>query len=343
MGRVGRDFLDHLEKANNSANPDLPLPRLALKLATGTGKTTIMAMLIAWQTVNAVRRPQSHRFTRGFLVVTPGITIKDRLRVLQPNDPDSYYQSCELVPSDMLLDLEKAKIVITNYHAFKLRERIDLSKGGRSLLQGRGETLATLETEGQMLQRVVPELMGVKNILILNDEAHHCYREKPGEKEEGDLKGDDKKEAEKNMEAARLWMSGLEIVGSKLGINRVLDLSATPFFLRGSGYPEGELFPWTMCDFSLMDAIECGIVKLPRVPVADNIPGGEMPKFRNLWEHISTDMPKKSPGKGKALDPLSLPLQLQTALNALYGHYQKTFELNEKGGHWRAAVLYRGL
>ena len=98
-----------------------------------------MAMLIAWQTINAVRRPQSRRFTRGFLVVTPGITIKDRLRVLQPNDPDSYYQSRELVPNDMRPDLEKAKIVITNYHAFKLRERLELSKGGRSLLQGRGE------------------------------------------------------------------------------------------------------------------------------------------------------------------------------------------------------------
>ena len=330
--RSGRDFLDHLESANNNANPDLPLPRLALKLATGTGKTTVMAMLIAWQTVNSVRRPQSRRFTRGFLVVTPGITIKDRLRVLQPNDPDSYYQSRELVPNDMLPDLEKAKIVITNYHAFKLRERMELSKGGRSLLQGRGETLTTLETEGQMLQRVMPELMGMKNVLILNDEAHHCYREKPGEGEEDEFKGDDRREAEKNTEAARLWISGLEIVGDKLGINRVMDLSATPFFLRGSGYAEGTLFPWTMCDFSLMDAIECGIVKLPRVPVADNIPGGEMPKFRNLWEHIRTDMPKKGRGKAKTLDPLSLPIQLQTALDALYGHYQKTFELMEKEG-----------
>jgi type III restriction enzyme len=70
------------------------------------------------------------------------------------NDPDSYYQSREMVPSDMLTDLERAKIVITNYHAFKLQERMALSKGGRSLLQGRGEALNTLETEGQMLQRV---------------------------------------------------------------------------------------------------------------------------------------------------------------------------------------------
>ncbi len=330
--RSGSAFIKHLKAANNDANPDVPLPRLALKLATGTGKTTVMAMLIAWQTINAVRRPQRRRFTRGFLVVTPGITIKDRLRVLQPNDPDSYYQSRELVPPDMLPDLEKAKIVITNYHAFKRRERLELSTGGRSLLQGRGDALETLESEGQMLQRVAPELMGLKNILVLNDEAHHCYREKPDEGEEGTLKGDDRKEAEKNRAAARLWISGLETVGRKLGINRVLDLSATPFFLRGSGYAEGTLFPWTMCDFSLMDAIECGIVKLPRVPVADNIPGGEMPKFRNLWEHIRTDMPKKGRGKAEALDPLNLPVPLQTALDALYGHYQKTFKLMEEAG-----------
>src|SRR6202165_5487722 len=110
----------------------------------------------------------------------------------------------------------------------------------------------------------------------------------------------------RNNEAARLWVSGLEIVKRKLGITRVMDLSATPFFLRGSGYAEGTLFPWTMSDFSLMDAIECGIVKLPRVPVADNIPGGDMPTFRNLWEHIRTKMPKMGKTKAGTLDPLSL-------------------------------------
>ena len=327
IGKVGQVFIDHLSSANNDANPELM--RLALKLATGAGKTTVMAMLIAWQTINAVRRPNTKKFTRGFLLVAPGLTIKDRLRVLQPNDPDSYYASRELVPSDMLDDLGKAKIVITNYHAFKLRERVELSKGGRLLLQGRGgDELDTLETEGQMLQRVMPDLMGLGNVLVINDEAHHCYREKPGIKLEGDdLKGDDKKEAEHNNEAARLWISGLEAVKRKLGVSRVFDLSATPFFLRGSGYAEGTLFPWTMSDFSLMDAIECGIVKLPRVPVADNIPGAEMPMYRNLWDHIRTKMPKKGRGKAENLNPLDLPTQLQTALEALYGHYEKTFEL----------------
>ncbi len=251
-----------------------------------------------------------------------------------PNDPNSYYASRELVPGDMLDDLNKAKIVITNNHAFKQRERLELSKGGRLLLQGRGGSpLETLETEGQMLQRVMPELMGLKNILVINDEAHHCYREKPDANLEEDLKGDDRKEAEKNKEAARLWISGLEAVNRKLGISRVLDLSATPFFLSGSGYVEGTLFPWTMSDFSLMDAIECGIVKLPRVPVAQNMPSAdEMPMYRELWKHIGKKMPKKGRGKGSTLDPLSIPVELQTALQALYGHYEKTYALWQKAG-----------
>ena len=174
--------------------------------------------------------------------------------------------------------------------------------------------------------------MGLKNILVINDEAHHCYREKPGGDDEEALKGDEKKEAEKNKEAARLWISGLETVKRKLGVTRVFDLSATPFFLSGSGYLEGTLFPWTMSDFSLMDAIECGIVKLPRVPVAENIPGNEMPMFRELWKHIGKKMPKKGRGKGAVLDPLSIPVELQTALQALYGHYDKTYQLWKNAG-----------
>ena len=258
----GRQFPDHLKRANEQANPGLN--RLALKLATGAGKTTVMAMLIAWQTINAVRRPASTRFTRGFLIVTPGLTIRDRLRVLQPNDPDDYYRKWDLVPKSMLPDLGRAEIVITNFHALMLRERNPISGVGRSLLQGRGPEIKTVETEGQMLQRVMSKLMGLKNVMVLNDEAHHCYRERPpDESEEETWKGDDKKEANKNREAARVWLSGLEIVQQKLGIRRVVDFSATPFFLRGSGYAEGTLFPWTMSDFSLMDAIESGIVKLP--------------------------------------------------------------------------------
>ena len=306
LGKTGERFIEHLANANHDANPGLN--RLALKLATGAGKTSVMAMLIAWQTVDAVSRPQASR---------------------------------EIVPRDMLDDLNKAKIVITNYHSFKLRERVEISKGGRQLLQGRtGDAPETVETDGQMLQRVCPELMGLPQVMVLNDEAHHCYREKPKAADETatdeDLSAEDKQEAQANNEAARLWINGIEAVQRKLGVARVMDLSATPFFLRGSGYAEGTLFPWTMSDFSLMDAIECGIVKLPHVPIADNIPGGDMPMYRDLWKHIGKQMPKKgraSLKKGAAgLDPLKLPTPLITALEALYGHYAKTYELWQRAG-----------
>lgn len=173
----------------------------------------------------------------------------------------------------------------------------------------------------------MPELMSLGQIMVMNDEAHHCYREKPNASADEELSGDDKKEAEHNNEAARLWINGIEAVQRKLGVVRVMDLSATPFFLRGSGYAEGTLFPWTLSDFSLMDAIECGIVKLPRVPIADNIPGNAMPMYRELWKHIAKDMPKKGRGKAKGLDPHKLPTPLITAMEALYGHYAKTFDL----------------
>lgn len=332
MGARTAKFWEHLKGANAQANPELM--RMALKLATGAGKTTVMAMLIAWQTVNAVRHPSSKTFSRGFLLVAPGITIRDRLRVLLPNDPESYYKNREILPSDMLQDMDKAKIVITNYHAFKLRERISLASGTRTALAGwRGEDIQTMETEGQMLQRVMPELMGLKNIVVLNDEAHHCYREKVSDADgetEQDLSGDEKAEAKEANEAARLWIKGLEAVNRKIGVSLVYDLSATPFFLRGSGYIEGTLFPWTMSDFSLMDAIECGIVKLPRVPIADNVEGGDTPMFRNLWDHIGKKLPKKGRTAGKALDPLKLPTELINAMEALYGHYRKTFDLWER-------------
>ena len=317
-----RHIWKHIENANEQANPELL--RLALKMATGSGKTTVMAMLIAWQTVNAVRTPGSRLFTKGFLIVTPGITIRDRLRVLQPNDPESYFKSRELVPADMLEEVKKAKIVITNYHAFLPREITETGRVGKALLQGRGEALNTKETDGQMIRRVADELMGLKNIVVINDEAHHCYREKPDNRDIADLKADEKREASEENKAARVWLNGIETFKRKLGVRAVYDLSATPFFLRGSGWAEGTLFPWTVSDFSLMDAIECGIVKLPRVPVADNIPTEEIPVFRDLWKHISKDMPKK--GRRAGGDPRDLPNTLQTALNALYSHYEKTYQ-----------------
>ena len=319
----------HIRNSNAQSNPELL--RLALKMATGAGKTTVMAMLIAWQTINAVRYPQRQNFTKGFLIVTPGITIRDRLRSLHPNDPENYYERRNLVPQDMLGDIKQARVVITNYHSFQLRERENIASNTRRLLQGRdGQPLDTKESEGQMLRRAMPELMGLKNILALNDEAHHCYREKPPEdSEERKIEGEERAEARKNAEAARVWISGIEAVKRNIGVRCVLDLSATPFFLRGSGYAEGTLFPWTVSDFSLMDAIESGIVKIPRVPVSDNLAGGSDPVYRNLWERIRNRLPRAGRRRAGNLDPRNLPTELISALESLYGHYDKRFQLWE--------------
>ncbi len=335
----GKRVLAQIQQANKDANPDLF--RIAMKLATGAGKTTVMAMMIAWQTLNAVRMPGSNRFSRGFLIVTPGITIRDRLNVLRPEDSENYYDARELLPIDMRADIKKAIVVITNYHAFKLRETLDISKGTRRALEGRGGKLQTTETEGAMVRRVAADLMGVGPVVAINDEAHHCYRERPSSEEQVAMTREEKAQAKEDAEAARVWINGLEAFNRVLaqdtkrkgGLIATYDLSATPFFLRGSGYVEGTLFPWVVSDFSLMDAIECGIVKLPRMPVADNTVDADVPKFRDLWKHIKDDSGLPKVGRGATQgDPQQLPVLLQTALENLYGHYRSTFDA------WRQAA-----
>lgn len=232
-------FLQRLHDVNDAANPGLF--RLALKLATGAGKTTVMAMLIAWQTVNAVRYPR-RSFSKGFLIVTPGITIRDRLRVLLPNDPDSYYRQRGLVPADMLQELQQARIVISNYHAFRPRQTMDVSPGGKKALAGHGVEPQVAETEDRMVERVCGDLKGLRNIIVINDEAHHCYRIRPDAAEDRG-RSDEAREARENSETARLWISGLDAVQRQLKVRTVYDLSATPFFLSGSGYRAGSLFP----------------------------------------------------------------------------------------------------
>ena len=324
-----KKLLDQIDLANAGANPELF--RLAMKMATGSGKTTVMAMLIAWQTVNCVRKSASRKFSKAFLIVVPGITIRDRLRVLLPSDPENYYETRELIPPELIGEVRKAEIVITNYHAFKHRETLKIPKVARSFIQGNSpEPVRTIENDAEMLERACGDLLTHRRINVINDEAHHCYRHKVGGEEET-LTGDDKKEAEENEEAARLWINGIEALNRKRGVRAVYDLSATPFFLSGSGYEEGELFPWVVSDFSLMDAIECGIVKLPRVPVSDNVPQTDSIIYRDLWKHVGKDLPKSASGAGK-LTPFDLPEALQTALYALYSHYKETFELWDKEG-----------
>ncbi|HWB11125.1 MAG TPA: DEAD/DEAH box helicase family protein [Pirellulales bacterium] len=313
-----------LREFNANANPELF--RLALKMATGSGKTVVMAMLIAWQTLNKLANRQDARFTDTFLIVSPGITIRDRLRVLLPGDPQNYYRALDIVPGGLADDLGKAQIVITNFHAFLRRERVQAAKLTKAIL-AQGDESAFTESEGEMVRRVCRGLGNKKNIIVINDEAHHCYRRRQGEEsDDGEaLVGDERKEAERRDEEARIWISGLEAVKRKLGVKAVYDLSATPFFLRGSGYKEGTLFPWVVSDFSLIDAIESGVVKVPRVPVADNSMEGALPTYRDLWLRIRDDLPKKGRGQQKLAAEPNLPAPLEGALQSLYANYAEYY------------------
>jgi len=322
----GRHVLNELRRFADDANPDLF--RVAHKMATGTGKTTLMAMLIAWQALNKAAKPQDNRFSDAFLIVTPGITIRDRLRVLAPSDPDNYYRVFDLVPPHLREQLGQARIVITNRHTFQLRERVSMPKATRQLLGADGATGAFTETPDQMVRRVCRDLGSKKNIIVINDEAHHCYRRRVGEEEEGRLGADERAEVRSREEGARMWLTGLQAVQNKLGIKTVYDLSATPFFLKGSGYPEGTLFPWVVSDFGLIDAIEAGLVKIPRVPVEDDsLSPDNQPKYRNLWVNIRDGLPKR----GRSDTALNegqpiLPDLLQAALRSLYSNYVKAFD-----------------
>jgi type III restriction enzyme len=184
-------IINDVRNGNDTANPGLY--RIAFKMATGSGKTVVMAMLIAWQAMNKFAAPQDNRFSDTFLVVTPGITIRDRLRVLLPNDPDNYYRQRDLLPSYMMEQLGKAKIIITNFHAFLCREKLPAGKLTKEILAGK-DSDRFKETPGEMVRRVCRELGNKKNIIVINDEAHHCYRHRPdGEKVR--LTGDDRQEA----------------------------------------------------------------------------------------------------------------------------------------------------
>jgi len=215
-----------LRRANEGANPGLY--RIAFKMATGSGKTVVMGMLIAWHTLNKIANPQDARFSDSFLIVTPGITIRDRLRVLLPNDPQNYYKDLEIVPPGLREELGRAKVIISNFHAFKPRAHTPAGKITKQILR-QGESDAFTETPDQMVLRVCREFGAKKNIVVLNDEAHHCYRRKP-DREDEPLSGEERREAEKREEEARIWISGIEAVQSKLGIRATYDLSATPFF-----------------------------------------------------------------------------------------------------------------
>jgi len=310
------------------ASPDLlPLTRYGCKMATGSGKTVVMAMLIAWAFCNRVRMPGDARFPNGVLVCCPNLTVKERLQVLRPDHANNYYEEFDIVPLSMRPSLQLGKVLITNWHAFAPES--EHAEGGKSYaVVNKGA-----ETNEAFAKRVLGELYDRMPLMVLNDEAHHCYRPKPLAER---LTGEEARDAEEDREEATVWIEGLDRINNaralgvkeaKPGIHLCVDLSATPFYLGGSGYVEGSPFPWLVNDFGLVDAIESGIVKIPRLPVSDTT-GRPDPKYFRLWKAINEGLEpiEKEPGRGGRPKPQVVYREAEAALRQLAGQWKEKFD-----------------
>ena len=304
---IGRHILNQLYARQHSVSDDsnYVLPRTAFKMATGTGKTVVMAMLILYHYLNKCEYHNDTRFADHFLLVAPGITIRDRLGVLyvddksRPNEAEDYYNKRGLIPANYrhLMGGLNAAITITNYHVFepkvfsgKKSSPLD-GKMVFNATTGEMEKCDDKEPFSSVISRVIGRNMKGKRIVVINDEAHHCYLPRISDSKQND---EETQEGEQENQKAMVWYEGLrqmKLLGYR--IQNVYDLSATPYYLKGSGYEPYSLFPWVVSDFGLVDAIESGLVKIPFLPTYDNSADLDQPKLRNIYEHIRSELPKK--------------------------------------------------
>ncbi|MDE0635449.1 MAG: DEAD/DEAH box helicase family protein [Candidatus Poribacteria bacterium] len=306
---------DDLFKLVDSPN-DLDIPdliRYGCKMATGSGKTVVMAMLIAWAFCNRGKVPSDERFPAAALVVCPNLTIKQRLQVLRPEDTDNYYDEFELIPTKLRPLLNSGKVLVTNWHQFAPES--EHSEGGKTYtVVNKGK-----ETPDVFAKRVLGELHDRAPIMVLNDEGHHAYRPAPTEDK---LSAEEKRERQD----ATVWVEGLDKINGGCGIKFCVDLSATPFYIKGSGYREGSPFPWLVSDFGLVDAIESGITKIPRLPVSDNT-GRPEPKFFRLWKTINDAIlpAERLPGRARKPKPEVVYREAEDALRTLASQWEERF------------------
>ena len=313
---------------------DESLRRYACKMVTGSGKTVVMAMIIAWSVLNKLQNRQDTRFSDAVLVVCPNLTVKERLQVLFPSDQDNYYDRFDLVPRSLLPALSGSKYLITNWHAFAPN---DEPEPGEESPRYRKVLRRGKESDGAFCNRVLADLTGKSNILVLNDEAHHCYRPAPLE-ENANRRGLPsaatltRKEAAAEWERATRWVQALDRINAARGINFCVDLSATPYYIRGSGYEEGRPFPWIVSDFGLVDAIESGIVKIPRIPVDDDS-GRPIPAYFHIWKWVMDQLPPLERERGRRhAKPESVLRGADGGFQMLAGRWKATFEEYRKQG-----------
>lgn len=301
---------------NSEGNAE-PLTRYGSKMATGSGKTVVMSMLVAWAFCNRARVPSDERFPNAALIVCPNLTIKERLQVLRTDSRgEDYYSQFDVVPPQYRDLIRTGKVLVTNWHFFAPES--EHSEGGKSFaVVKKGE-----ETDEAFAKNRLGELFDRGPLMVLNDEGHHAYRPRPMSEEEA-RKAD--AEAKKDREEATIWVQGLDRINKACGIKFCVDLSATPFYIKGSGFPEGEPFPWVVSDFGLVDAIESGITKIPRLPVSDTT-GQPDPKYFRLWRNITKDLAPAQRLSNKRPKPDVVWERAQDALVQLAGEYKKTFE-----------------
>lgn len=306
-----------------------PWERLCNKMATGSGKTTVMAMLITWQVLNSLAYPKRNKeFSRAVFIVAPGLTVRERLQVLYPGHPENYYDTFGLCPNEsMRSKLNQAEVLVENWHSLmplKEQERSVVKKGA--------------ESDKAFVRRVLGKLAGYRDIVVINDEAHHAYRQSPDDKRSRDVK----RRAEEmglDQEEATRWIEGLDRIHKELRIRRCFDLSATPFAPTGRSNSETGLFDWIISDFGLNDAIEAGLVKTPRVVVRDGVvpdTGTLKPKLYHLYrdDSVHEDLNRRG---AQPHEPL--PALVQQAYTLLGADWRATAEAWAREGHDTPPVL----
>ena len=288
--------------------------RLCAKMATGSGKTVVMAMVIAWHILNKAAHPQDARFAKNILVIAPGLTVKSRLAVLEPSNPENYYEAFRIIPSALLDRLRQGQVVIRNWHAlnWETEEKI----AGKRGVDKRGA-----KSDEAYVREVLGDMANARNLLVINDEAHHAWRVPAGSKVRG--------VARDEVEEATKWVGGLDRIHRSRSILACYDFSATPFAPSGKRSSEEALFGWIASDFGLNDAIESGLVKTPRVVIRDDA-APDAKTYKSRLYHIYNDAEVKDDLNRRAKPEEPLP---DLVMN---GYYLLGYDWRETLKDWAA-------
>ena len=301
-----------------------PFQRWCAKMATGSGKTIVMAMVVAWHILNKVAYPQDTRFAKNALVIAPGLTVKSRLAVLEPSHPDNYYKEFDIVPSSLLDKLRQGKVVVRNWHA--LNWETDEKVAQKRSIDKRGA-----KSDEAYVREVLGEMARARNLLVVNDEAHHAWRVPLGSKVQGVSKDE--------IEEATKWVGGLDRIHKARRILSCYDFSATPFVPSGKKSEEETLFDWIVSDFGLNDAIESGLVKTPRVVVRDDaVPDART--YKSRLYHIYNDSEVKDDLSRRARREEPLPDLVTNGYHLLgYDWWETAKAWEEKGIEARPVMI----